>query len=129
MIDTGVSPVPGLTSGNVVNGPDLSFDSQSPNLTNLDAFGHGTHMAGIIGGRDQPGTPASYADPSRFSGIAPDARLVSLKVGASDGGVDVSQVIAAVTWVTEHARTDGLNIRVLPCPMAPTPPVGACPTR
>ncbi len=113
VIDTGVSPVPGLTSGNVVNGPDLSFDSQSPNLTNLDAFGHGTHMAGIIGGRDQAGTPASYADPSRFSGIAPDARLVSLKVGASDGGVDVSQVIAAVTWVTEHARTDGLNIRVL----------------
>src|SRR4051794_38752431 len=25
LIDTGVSPVPGLTSGNVVNGPDLSF--------------------------------------------------------------------------------------------------------
>ena len=113
VIDTGVSPVPGLTSGNVVNGPDLSFDSQSPNLTNLDAFGHGTHMASIIAGRDEKSEPHDYTDDGKFAGIAPDARLVSLKVGASDGGVDVSQVIAAVTWVTEHARTDGMNIRVL----------------
>ncbi len=113
VIDTGVSPVQGMTSGNVVNGPDLSFDSQSPNLSNLDAFGHGTHMAGIIAGRDEKSDPRDYADDGRFSGIAPDARLVSLKVGASDGAVDVSQVIAAVTWVTEHARSDGLNIRVL----------------
>ncbi len=113
VIDTGISPVSGLTSGNVVNGPDLSFDSQSPALTNLDALGHGTHMASIIAGRDAAGAPSSYADPTRFAGIAPDARLVSVKVGASDGAVDVSQVIAAVTWVTEHAHTDGLNIRVL----------------
>jgi serine protease AprX len=113
VIDTGVSPVKGLTSGNVVNGPDLSFDSQSPNLTDLDGFGHGTHMASIIAGRDERSEPHNYTDDGKFAGIAPDARLVSLKVGACDGAVDVSQVIAAVTWVTEHARTDGLNIRVL----------------
>ncbi|MFZ0159133.1 MAG: S8 family serine peptidase [Kineosporiaceae bacterium] len=113
VIDTGVSPVPGLTSGNVVNGPDLSFDSQSPALTDLDAFGHGTHMASLIAGRDEQSAPKDYPDDGKFAGIAPDARLVSLKVGASDGAVDVSQVIAAVTWVTEHAHTDGLNIRVL----------------
>ena len=29
LIDTGVVPVRGLTAGNVVNGPDLSFESQS----------------------------------------------------------------------------------------------------
>jgi serine protease AprX len=113
VIDTGVAPVRGLTSGNVVNGPDLSFDSQSPGLSNLDAFGHGTHMAAIVAGRDEVAAAHDYSDPGRFSGIAPDARLVSLKVGASDGGVDVSQIIAAVTWVTQHAHSDGLNIRVL----------------
>jgi serine protease AprX len=104
LIDTGVVPVQGLTSGNVVNGPDLSFDSQSPS-PNLDGFGHGTHMAGIIAGND--GTPGGYR------GIAPDATLLSVKVGASDGGADVSQMIAAIDWVTQHRNDPGLNIRVL----------------
>jgi serine protease AprX len=113
VIDTGVAPVKGLTSGNVVNGPDLSFDSQDPNLRYKDAYGHGTHMASIIAGRDAVGTPAGYDDPKVFAGIAPDARVISLKVGASDGSADVSQVIAAIDWVAKHAHDSGLNIRVL----------------
>lgn len=56
LLDTGVVPVTGLTAGNVVNGPDLSFESQSGTLRNLDGFGHGTHLAGIISGNDaKPG--------------------------------------------------------------------------
>jgi len=39
LIDSGLAPVPGLTSGNVVNGPDLSFDSQEPNLRDNDGDG------------------------------------------------------------------------------------------
>jgi serine protease AprX len=113
LIDSGVSPVPGLTSGNVVNGPDLSFDSQDPKLTNTDGFGHGTHMASLIAGRIGPGTPAQYANPATFTGVAPDARIISLKVGASDGAADVSQVIAAIDWVVQHRHSDGFNIRVL----------------
>jgi serine protease AprX len=113
LIDTGVSEVPGLDTGNVLHGPDLSFDSQVPELTQRDGFGHGTHMASIIVGRDATGTPASYKDPSRFTGIAPDARLVSVKVGSADGAVDTSQVIAAIDWVVANRNRDGLNIRVL----------------
>lgn len=113
LIDTGVAPVVGLTSGNVVNGADLSFDSQQPGMAHLDAFGHGTHMASIIAGRDAAGTPSSYLDPTRFTGIAPDATLVSLKVGAANGAVDVTQVIAAIDWAVEHAKDPGLNIRVI----------------
>ncbi|WP_448625253.1 S8 family serine peptidase [Geodermatophilus sp. URMC 64] len=113
LIDTGVSEVPGLDTGNVWHGPDLSFDSQSPELAHLDAYGHGTHLASVIAGRDQAGTPASYLDPTRFTGIAPDSTLVSLKVGAHDGAVDVSQVIAAIDWAVEHRNDPGLNIRVI----------------
>jgi serine protease AprX len=111
LIDTGVTPVPGLSSGNVVNGPDLSFDSQSSSLTRLDGFGHGTHLAGIIAGHDQPS--ATKASGTSFSGIAPGSRVISLKVGAYDGSADVSQVIAALDWVTQHAHDPGLNIRVV----------------
>ena len=68
LIDTGVAPVAGLTTpGKVVNGPDLSFESQATNLRYVDTFGHGTHLAGIIAGRDATQTTTS------FTGMAPDA--------------------------------------------------------
>jgi serine protease AprX len=109
VIDTGVAPVTGLdTPGKLVYGPDLSLESQAPNLTNLDTSGHGTFIAGLIAGRD-----AGPATPSAYRGMAPDARIVSLKVGTADGGVDVSQVIAAIDWVVEHRHDRGLDIRVL----------------
>jgi serine protease AprX len=113
LIDTGVARVPGLDSGNVVDGPDLSFDSQDPALAHADGFGHGTHLASIIAGRDKAGTPASYDDPDSFNGIAPDARLVDVRVGAGNGAVDVTQVIAGIDWVVEHAKDNGNNIRVI----------------
>src|ERR687890_1385753 len=111
LIDTGVTEVPGLDTGNVVHGPDLSFDSQDPELAHKDAFGHGTHLASIIAGRDTVGTPTSYGSPSSFTGIAPGANLIDVKVGANDGAVDVTQVIAAIDWVVEHRRE--MNIRVI----------------
>ena len=53
VIDTGVSPVAGLDApGKLMYGPDLSLESQAPNLTNLDTSGHGTFIAGLIAGRD-----------------------------------------------------------------------------
>jgi serine protease AprX len=92
LIDTGIAPVAGV--GNVINGLDISFDSQFP-VQHLDANGHGTHLAGII------------------SGLAPQSRLLNVKVGAADGAVDVSQVIAAIDWVVQHRNDNGMNVRVL----------------
>jgi serine protease AprX len=106
VLDTGVTPVQGLNTPNkVIYGPDLSFDSQDSSTAYLDGFGHGTAMAGLIAGND--GTSGG------FQGVAPDARIVSVKVGASNGAVDVSQIIAGIDWVTQHAQSNGLNIRVL----------------
>jgi serine protease AprX len=115
LIDSGVAPVQGLTSGNVINGPDLSFESQDPDLAHLDTFGHGTFMASLIVGRDKAVAPNVYAQQNThlFNGIAPDAHLISIKVAANDGSADVSQVIAAIDWVVSHAQDPGLNIKVL----------------
>ena len=113
VIDTGIAPVAGLDGDHkVMNGPDLSFDSQAPGTRYVDGYGHGTHMAGIIAGRDG-GFDAKKPDDSRFAGIAPDAQLLNMKVGAADGGADVSQVIAALDWVAAHRRDNGMNVRVV----------------
>jgi serine protease AprX len=114
LIDSGVAPVQGIKD-HLVYGPDLSFESQADNLRNLDTFGHGTHMAGIIAGRDstiQAGQEDEQLDKA-FLGVAPKSRVVSIKVATSSGATDVSQVIAAIDWVVQHRNTDGLNIRVL----------------
>ena len=112
LIDSGVAPVQGLSNpGQVVNGPDLSLESQAPNLRYLDTYGHGTFMAGLIAGRDA--TPSAGAPASTYLGMAPNAHIVSLKVGDADGGTDVVQVIAAIDWVVQHRSDNGLNIRVI----------------
>jgi serine protease AprX len=121
LIDSGVAPVNGLTTrGKVINGADLSFDSQRPGAMYLDAYGHGTHMAGIIAGLDNGhtasdpyGSSGSGRSDGRFAGVAPGARILNVKVGSSDGAADVSQVIAAIDWVVEHKNDRGMNIRVL----------------
>ncbi len=102
VIDTGVAPVDGLDGDHVLHGPDLSLEATSPEIAYLDTYGHGTHMAGIIAGRR-----------AGHEGVAPGARIVSLKVAGHDGITTVPQVMAAIDWVIEHRNSDGLNIRVL----------------
>ena len=106
VIDSGVEPVPGLDGlDKVVVGPDLSFEAGVEELYGHDSYGHGTVQASIIAGTDGPD--------GEFSGIAPGARIVSLKVADNTGAVDVSQVIAALDWVVEHGQSNGLNVRVI----------------
>lgn len=103
LIDTGVVPVDGLdTPGRVINGPDLSFESQDTDLRYMDTFGHGTHMAGIM-----------VSDAARVPGIAQGSRLVNIKVAGYNGAVDVTQVLAAIDWVIQNRTANGMNIRVL----------------
>ncbi len=86
VIDTGVRPGPRLP--NVIGGGD--YLSGGDGLTDCD--GHGTAVAGIIGG--QPGA-------DRFVGVAPGVRLLSIRQASprfapSAGGKDPAAVQAAV---------------------------------
>jgi hypothetical protein len=112
LIDTGVVPLPEL-AGRVVNGPDLSPETQIDGLRYLDTYGHGTHMAGLIAGRDPKISVARDANEQNYTGVAPDARVVSVKVSTYNGASDVSQILAAIDWVVQHRNDDGMNIRVL----------------
>jgi serine protease AprX len=113
LVDSGVAPVAGLSDvGKVLNGPDLTPESQNAATRYLDTYGHGTHMAGIIAGHDS-GVAVSAADTTHFLGVAPNARIVSVKVADAHGNSDVSQVIAGIDWVVQHAHDPGMNVRVL----------------
>ena len=104
LVDSGVSPVRGLDMpGKIVYGPDLSNEGGQPNLANLDTFGHGTHLAGIIAGNDG----------NEVGGVATGGRIVSVKVAGVTGATDVAQIVAGIDWVVEHKNDNGLNIRVL----------------
>jgi len=115
LLDSGVAPVDGLTaSGKVIHGPDLTPESQAAESQHLDTFGHGTHMAGIIAGRDDA-APAvvQKGTEGHFLGMAPDAHVVSVKSADASGATDVSQVLAGIDWIVQHKDDPGLNIRVL----------------
>jgi serine protease AprX len=69
-----------------------------------DDDGHGTHVAGIIGGN-------GYDSNGLNAGVAPDASLVVLKALDANGGGTISTVIQALDWVlANHAQ---YNIRVV----------------
>jgi serine protease AprX len=114
VIDSGVVPVKGLDDpGKVVYGPDLTLETNG-SAKQKDTYGHGTHMSGIIAGRDPEAKGNKKSgDASNFVGMAPDARIVSVKVADAKGQTDVSQAIAAIDWVVQNRNKNGLNIRVL----------------
>src|SRR4051794_36114069 len=72
--------------------------------TKYDDNGHGTHVAGIIGGN-------GYDTLGARAGMAPATNLVSLKVLDRNGGGYISNVIAALDWVL--ANRAAYNIRVV----------------
>ena len=94
LVDSGVSPDAAL-DGHVVDGPDFSDDARVDGLRNLDAFGHGTHLAGII------------------AAVAPQARVVSVKVADHEGTTSLGQLLAGIDWTVRRGDRDGLDVRVM----------------
>jgi serine protease AprX len=102
VIDTGISEMNDFR-GRLVHGPDLSGEG-----TLVDTYGHGTAMAGIVGG---DGADSAGNVNGAYVGVAPKATLVAVKVAGRNGAADVSTMLQAMHWVSAY-RTQ-FNIRVL----------------
>ena len=76
--------------------------------TTNDLFGHGTHVAGIVAG---VGKCAETSTNRTFRGIAPDAKIISLRVLNALGLGTDSAVIAAIDRAIALKST--YNIRVI----------------
>jgi subtilisin family serine protease len=86
VIDTGVRATHVDFGGRVSGGIDFVDDDNDPN----DGNGHGTFIAGIIGG-------------TRF-GVAKEIRMVPVRVLDNSGAGSVADVIAGINWVAQNAR-------------------------
>ena len=87
-----------LDSGIDADHPDLNVEG-SVNFTSYgldDNYGHGTHVAGIA---------AALDNDIGVVGVAPGARLWSVKVLGDDGNGWLSDIIEGIDWVTANADT------------------------
>ena len=72
-----------------------------------DAYGHGTHVASLAAG-----TGDALQDYSgQFTGIAPNARIINVRVLGANGSGSTSDVIAGINWCI--ANKNVYNIRVM----------------
>jgi len=107
VLDSGISAVPGLNDpvtgqSHVVYCADFVQNTGVPctGTDGVDQYGHGTHVAGIIG-----------ANTSKIQGIAPQASLLNFRVLDQNGSGSDSNIIAAIN--SAISLKSQYNIRVI----------------
>ncbi len=103
VVDSGISPHPDLNDYNghsrIVAQVNFVPNSSVPD----DFYGHGTHVAGTIAGL---GTSSGGV----YMGVAPEARLVDVKVTDDYGMGNTSDVVAGLQWIYNNRNI--YNIKV-----------------
>ncbi|WP_103510386.1 S8 family peptidase [Streptomyces sp. SM13] len=85
VVDTGIDAAHSEFGGRVVNG----FDAVGDGRGGMDCNGHGTHVAGTVGGA--------------ASGVAQDASLVNVRVLNCEGRGTWAGILAGFDWVAKDA--------------------------
>jgi serine protease AprX len=98
VLDTGIDNLPDFT-GRLIGGVDLTGGNNPFD----DEYGHGTFVAGLIAGD-------GASSGGQYSGEAPGANLVSIKVAGASGDTDLVTVILGLQWAIDHQQTYGIRI-------------------
>jgi subtilisin len=94
VLDTGIDTThPDL---NVVGGKNCSTGKSY-----TDGNGHGTHVAGTIGAKD---------DANGVVGVVPGARLYAVRVLNNAGSGSWSSIVCGIDWVTANAAATGIKV-------------------
>ena len=83
-----------------------NFVSSEPGVSG-DPFGHGTHVAGMIGGS---GSAARYVTSAYNGGSAPAIRFVDVRVLGRTGIGYTSEVIAGIDWAVANRSRFGIRV-------------------
>jgi serine protease AprX len=84
VVDTGIADVPDL-HGRLVGGIDFTAEANPFQ----DSFGHGTFVAGLIAGN-------GASSGGQYTGMAPQANLISLKIAGANGASNIIEVVKAL---------------------------------
>jgi serine protease AprX len=90
VVDTGIDQLPDF-SGRLIGGVDLTGGGNPFQ----DGYGHGTFVAGLIAGD-------GASSDGQYSGEAPGANLVSIKVAGANGLTDLGTIIQGLQWAVDH---------------------------
>lgn len=85
IVDTGIRLSHRDFGGRATVGADVVGDGRNGN----DCFGHGTQVAGVLGGQD--------------FGVAKGVQLVAVRAGDCAGSATTSRLIAGINWVVTNA--------------------------
>lgn len=109
VIDSGVAAHHVALTENVIRGTDFGFDDAGGQC---DRAGHGTLVAGIIAGDDNPEVP--------FYGVAPAAKILPVRVleeeGTSNDPELPLRIARAITWAADQpgVRVINLSLETVP---------------
>lgn len=99
VLDSGVDEVPAL-AGRVSHGPDFTQEGLG------DRYGHGTFVAGLAAGDGR----AADGTATPLVGVAPAARILSVKVADGAGRSSVGQLVLGLAWVLQRDDVDVVNL-------------------
>lgn len=102
IVDTGIAPHKDFSQGGdrLVGFVDFINQRADP----YDDNGHGTHVAGIIGGN-------GYSSKGKYIGVAPECNLIGVKVLDHRGDGNISDVLAGLQWIMDNRKR--YNIRIV----------------
>lgn len=102
IVDTGIALHKDFIEGGsrVVAFADFINQRSEP----YDDNGHGTHVAGIIGGN-------GYSSKGKYMGVAPECNFIGVKVLDHRGDGNISDVLAGLQWVMDNRKK--YNIRIV----------------
>jgi serine protease AprX len=103
VIDSGISPHAAVADRIIARVNLVSWEGPSTG----DPYGHGTHVAGIIGGST---SAAKLVTPAFAGGSAPAVRLIDVRVLGSNGMGYTSDVIAGVDWAVTNRSRYGIRV-------------------
>ena len=105
VLDTGCNVLHPYIKHSIIGGVDFTASSKKGASDVTDKNGHGTHVCGIIS--------AARNMKNGMSGVAPDAKLLILKVLNADGSGDIDPILKAIHFAINWRGKNDKRINLI----------------